>query len=240
MAERKGFTLWITGLSGAGKSTITDVVVDEFDERGVADRGARRRRRPREPLEGPRLLEGGPRHQHPPHRLRRRPALQARHVPVITAAISPYREIRDEARALMNGRFVEVFVATSLEDCEERDVKGLYAKARSRRDQGVHGRLRPLRGAGEPRADVETGPHARGVSAADPRLPRGAGPDPGRELVTAWPGPAARRGRRSRSRPSPGRSCGSGRGSRRRRSGRGRTPRRARGSARSAPRCAGG
>ena len=52
-------------------------------------------------------------------------------VPVITAAISPYREIRDEARELMDGRFVEVYVKASLEVCEERDVKGLYAKARS-------------------------------------------------------------------------------------------------------------
>ena len=50
---------------------------------------------------------------------------------MITAAISPYREIRDEARELMNGRFIEVFVDTPLEECEKRDVKGLYAKARS-------------------------------------------------------------------------------------------------------------
>jgi adenylylsulfate kinase len=52
-------------------------------------------------------------------------------VPVITAAISPYREIRDEARALMDGRFIETYVEASVEVCEERDVKGLYAKARA-------------------------------------------------------------------------------------------------------------
>ena len=52
-------------------------------------------------------------------------------IPVITAAISPYREIRDEARELMDGRFIEAYVKASVEDCEERDVKGLYAKARS-------------------------------------------------------------------------------------------------------------
>jgi adenylyl-sulfate kinase len=50
-------------------------------------------------------------------------------VPVITAAISPYREIRDEARELMGDRFIEVFVKASVEVCAERDVKGLYAKA---------------------------------------------------------------------------------------------------------------
>ena len=50
-------------------------------------------------------------------------------VPVITAAISPYRELRDEARDVMGDRFIEVFVKASVDTCAERDVKGLYAKA---------------------------------------------------------------------------------------------------------------
>ena len=66
---------------------------------------------------------------------------------MITAAISPYREIRDEARAKMGDRFIEVYAQAPLEVCEERDVKGLYAKARVRRDQGVHGHLGPVRAA---------------------------------------------------------------------------------------------
>ena len=48
---------------------------------------------------------------------------------MITAAISPYRELRDEARELMGNRFIEVFVKASVEVCAERDVKGLYEKA---------------------------------------------------------------------------------------------------------------
>ena len=52
-------------------------------------------------------------------------------VPVITAAISPYRAIRDEARTQMDGRFIEAYVKASVEECERRDVKGLYAKARA-------------------------------------------------------------------------------------------------------------
>jgi adenylylsulfate kinase len=48
---------------------------------------------------------------------------------VITAAISPYAEIRAEARELMGKRFVEVYVKASVETCAERDVKGLYKKA---------------------------------------------------------------------------------------------------------------
>jgi adenylylsulfate kinase len=47
------------------------------------------------------------------------------------AAISPYIETRDAVRELIGDNFVEVFVATSLEECERRDIKGLYAKARS-------------------------------------------------------------------------------------------------------------
>ena len=50
-------------------------------------------------------------------------------VPVITAAISPYRETRDEARELMGDRFIEVFVKASVEVCIDRDPKGLYKKA---------------------------------------------------------------------------------------------------------------
>ena len=50
-------------------------------------------------------------------------------VPVITAAISPYREIRDEARETMGDRFIEAYVSASVEVCAERDVKGLYEKA---------------------------------------------------------------------------------------------------------------
>ena len=50
-------------------------------------------------------------------------------VVAITAAISPYREIRDEARELMGDRFVEIYVKATVEECARRDVKGLYEKA---------------------------------------------------------------------------------------------------------------
>ena len=50
-------------------------------------------------------------------------------MPVITAAISPYAVIRQEARELMGERFIEVYVKASVDTCAERDVKGLYAKA---------------------------------------------------------------------------------------------------------------
>jgi adenylylsulfate kinase-like enzyme len=78
---------------------------------------------------------------------------------VITAAISPYRAIRDEARKMheeTGAGFVEVFVATSLEDCEERDTKGLYAKARSGEIKEFTGISDPYEEPENPEIRVET------------------------------------------------------------------------------------
>jgi adenylyl-sulfate kinase len=130
MAGEQGFTLWFTGLSGAGKTTITELIVKELEARGST-------------IE---VLDGDVVRQHLSKGLGfskedrdtniRRVAfvadlLSRNGVPVITAAISPYREIRDEARQLMDGRFIEAYVKASVEECERRDGKGLYAKARA-------------------------------------------------------------------------------------------------------------
>ena len=66
-----GFTLWFTGLSGAGKTTIAEIVGPELERRGRDRRVPRRGRRSPAPLEGARLLEGGPRHEHRARRLGR-------------------------------------------------------------------------------------------------------------------------------------------------------------------------
>ena len=68
---------------------------------------------------------------------------------MITAAISPYREIRDEARQMMGERFVEAYVKASVETCEQRDVKGLYAKART-------GEIKEFTGVSDPYEPPET------------------------------------------------------------------------------------
>ena len=60
-------------------------------------------------------------------------------VVVLCSVISPYREIRDEVRALHGDRFVEVYVSTPVEVCAERDVKGLYAKQRAGELKGLTG-----------------------------------------------------------------------------------------------------
>ena len=130
MAGEKGFTLWFTGLSGAGKSTITGHLVDELKSRGSKV----------EVLDGDIVRENlskglGFSKEDRDINIRRiafvADLLSRNEVPVITAAISPYEEIRAEARELMDGRFIEAYVKVSLEEAERRDVKGLYKKARA-------------------------------------------------------------------------------------------------------------
>jgi adenylylsulfate kinase len=130
MAEEKGFCLWFTGLSGSGKTTITNLLVKELRARGSK----------LEVLDGDIVRENlskglGFSKEDRDTNIRRiafvANLLSRNGVPVITAAISPYREIRGEARQMMDDRFIETYVKASVEACEERDVKGLYAKARA-------------------------------------------------------------------------------------------------------------
>ncbi len=131
MSSTKGFVLWFTGLSGAGKSTIAEIVEQKLRERGSKI----------EVLDGDvvrtNLSKGlGFSREDRDTNISRiafvADLLARNEVPVITAAISPYRETRDAARELIgDGRFIEIHVSTPLEECEARDVKGLYAKARS-------------------------------------------------------------------------------------------------------------
>ena len=122
------FTLWFTGLSGAGKSTVATLV----------ERELRERRERVEVLDGDVVREGlcrglGFSKEDRDENIRRialvADLLSRNGVYTITAAISPYREARQAARALMGERFVEIYVKASVEECARRDVKGLYEKA---------------------------------------------------------------------------------------------------------------
>jgi adenylylsulfate kinase len=139
-----GFTLWFTGLSGSGKSTIAHLVGPELDRRGHIV----------EYLDGDTVRThlskglGFSKEDRDTHiervgwvasRLTRHGAV------VIAAAISPYEETRRKARELVEqwGPFVEVFVKASVEECARRDVKGLYEKA-------FKGELKEFTGVSDP------------------------------------------------------------------------------------------
>jgi len=124
---QKGFTIWFTGLSGAGKTTISKRVEEMIRQRG----------RNVEVLDGDvvrtHLSKGlGFSKEDRDENIKRIAfvckLLTRNGVATIAAAISPYRETRDYARAEI-GNFVEVYVRCPLEVCIARDVKGLYKKA---------------------------------------------------------------------------------------------------------------
>jgi sulfate adenylyltransferase len=132
MSEHPGFTIWFTGLSGAGKTTISEIVAPALRERGLKI----------EVLDGDvvrtNLSKGlGFSKEDRDTNIRRIGFVAAevtRHGGLaICAPIAPYDAIRKEVRQMIEplGGFILVHVATSLDECEKRDRKGLYAKARA-------------------------------------------------------------------------------------------------------------
>ncbi len=122
-----GFTIWLTGMSGAGKSTLAEELAPALRARGL----------PVEVLDGDEVRENlskglGFSREDRDTNIRRigfvAKLLARNGVAVITAAISPYRDVRDEVRA-QHERFVEVYVHCPVDELVRRDVKGLYAKA---------------------------------------------------------------------------------------------------------------
>jgi adenylylsulfate kinase len=150
----QGFTIWFTGLSGAGKSTVANILAERLKDMGHRV----------ELLDGDEIRKNlssglGFSKEDRDANIRRiafvAKLLSRNGVIAITAAISPYREIRDEARADI-GSFVEVFVDCPLEVCEERDVKGLYARARSGEIQQFTGISDPYEAPSSPEVILHT------------------------------------------------------------------------------------
>ena len=156
MTER-GFVLWFTGLSGAGKTTIANIVEPELERRGfVVDH-----------LDGDIVrthLSKGlgfskedrdtniARIGWVASRLARAGAV------VIVSAISPYEEMRKHARSLVeqHAPFVEIYVATSLEECSRRDPKGLYAAAFAGEIEDFTGVSAPYEEPSAPEVRIDT------------------------------------------------------------------------------------
>ena len=150
----RGAVIWFTGLSGSGKTTVAQIVEDKLLDSGI----------PVETLDGDVVRENlskglGFSKEDRDTNIRRiafvAHLLQRNGVFVITAAISPYKSIRDEARAMIKD-FVEVFADAPLEVCEERDVKGLYAKARAGEIKGFTGIDDPYEAPENPELVVDT------------------------------------------------------------------------------------
>ena len=127
---QKGFILWFTGLSGSGKSTLAQLVEHELRDRGLDV----------ECLDGDEVRQNlskglGFSKEDRDTNIRRigfvANLLARNHAVAITAAISPYKAIRDEIRAKANAPMVEVYCECDLDELERRDVKGLYKKARA-------------------------------------------------------------------------------------------------------------
>jgi adenylylsulfate kinase len=139
--EKKGFTLWFTGLPSSGKSAVADRVAEILKEKGLKV----------ERLDGDivrKSLTGdlGFSKEDRDENIRRvtfvAKLLTRNGVAVLTSFISPYREIRAESRKEI-GNFIEVYVKCPLEVCIERDVRGMYKKA-------LKGEIKEFTGVSDP------------------------------------------------------------------------------------------
>lgn len=167
-ATATGFVIWFTGLSGSGKSSLTDALAPVLRARG----------RRVEVLDGDVVRENlsrglGFSKEDRDTNIRRigfvANLLARNGVAVISAAISPYREVRDANRALIEADgsvFVETHLAATLAECEARDVKGLYAEARAGKRPGFTGIDDPYEPPVAPELVVPTGSEPLDTSVA--------------------------------------------------------------------------
>lgn len=159
-AEQRGHRsaiLWFTGLSGAGKSTLANAVNQALFERGLATYV----------LDGDNVRHGlcrdlGFSDADREENIRRIGEVAKLFldsgVIVLTAFVSPFRADRDKARALVGeGDFLEIFCSADLSVCEERDTKGLYAKARAGEIKEFTGISSPYEAPEHPELSVDTG-----------------------------------------------------------------------------------
>ncbi|MCY3773394.1 MAG: adenylyl-sulfate kinase [Gemmatimonadetes bacterium] len=160
---RRPFVLWLTGLSGSGKSTIADRVYETLKDRGIKV----------ERLDGDEIRSvfpdtGFDRSGRMAHIARvgyLASVLERNGISTIVSLISPYREARENARQGC-GRFIEVHISTPLEVCEARDVKGLYAKSRRGEIEGFTGIGDPYEAPERPELVIDTSRQTVGESVA--------------------------------------------------------------------------
>lgn len=156
LLEQRGVMIWFTGLSGSGKSTVAMGVERELHKRGILCRI----------LDGDNIRSGingnlGFSTADRMENIRRIAEIGKLFVEtgIVTLAsfVSPTNEIRDLARAIIGeADFKEVFVSTPIEECERRDVKGLYARARRGEVKDFTGISAPFEAPKQPALSIDT------------------------------------------------------------------------------------
>ncbi|MCR4292842.1 MAG: adenylyl-sulfate kinase [Candidatus Kuenenia sp.] len=156
LMKQKGVTIWLTGLSGSGKSTIAveleHALVENKHQAYI--------------LDGDNIRHGlnknlGFSPEDRAENIRRigevAKLFTDANIITITAFISPYKEDRDNARKLQNeGEFIEIYVKCPLNVCEQRDVKGLYKKARAGEIKEFTGISAPYEEPSNPELTIDT------------------------------------------------------------------------------------
>ena len=153
---QRGLMVWFTGLSGSGKSTVAMSVERELHKRGILCRI----------LDGDNIRSGinnnlGFSQEDRKENIRRIAEVGKLfvHTGIVTLAcfVSPTEDIREMARGIIGSEdFKEVFVSTPLEECERRDVKGLYARARRGEVKDFTGISAPFEAPTHPALSIDT------------------------------------------------------------------------------------
>ena len=156
LKKHKSLLLWFTGLSGSGKSTIANCVEQALHEKGVHTYT----------LDGDNVRKGLNNNLSfsPEDRTEniRRIAETAKlmmdaGLVVLAAFVSPYKKDRDNIRAIVGSEnMVEIYINTSVEECERRDVKGLYKKARAGEIKNMTGISSPYEAPESPEIEIHT------------------------------------------------------------------------------------
>jgi len=151
----KGHVLWFTGLSGSGKSTVASAVERELHQQGIRTFI----------LDGDNVRTGLNSDLDFSAASREENIRRIAHVSalmkdaglvVLSAFVSPYKKDRNFVRECAQGDFSEIFTSTPIEICEQRDVKGLYAKARAGEISNFTGISSPFEEPTNPELDVPT------------------------------------------------------------------------------------
>ena len=151
----KGHVLWFTGLSGSGKSSVASAVERELHQQGIKTFI----------LDGDNVRTGLNSDLDFSAASREENIRRIAHVSalmkdaglvVLSAFVSPYQKDRDFVRECVSNDFSEIFISTPLEVCEQRDVKGLYAKARAGEISNFTGISAPFEEPTNPELDVPT------------------------------------------------------------------------------------